>query len=187
MSVLKTSPRGIFGLVLHEGIVPGPYRDSVGVWTWGVGHTAAAGSPPEPAAMPRGVPSDLDSTLREVFRVFRIDLAKYEEDVRAALKVSVKQHEFDALVSFHYNTGAIARATLVKDLNAGRRDAAASGFMSWKKPPEIIPRRQAEQRLFRDGVYPSGRASVWSVTAAGRVIWTPLRKMGEVEVIQALQ
>ena len=29
----------------HEGIVPAPYRDSTGLWTYGIGHTAAAGAP----------------------------------------------------------------------------------------------------------------------------------------------
>lgn len=37
---MRTSNRGIVALIAHEGIVPGPYRDSKGIWTWGVGHTA---------------------------------------------------------------------------------------------------------------------------------------------------
>lgn len=32
---MKTSDRGIFALAKHEGIVPAPYLDSVGVWTYG--------------------------------------------------------------------------------------------------------------------------------------------------------
>ena len=32
---MQTSERGIVALISHEGIVPGPYRDSVGVWTFG--------------------------------------------------------------------------------------------------------------------------------------------------------
>ena len=30
---MKTSDKGIAFLVAHEGVVPGPYLDSVGVWT----------------------------------------------------------------------------------------------------------------------------------------------------------
>ena len=49
--------RGLLALVRHEGLVPGPYLDVKKVWTFGIGHTGAAG-PPEPARMPRGMPDD---------------------------------------------------------------------------------------------------------------------------------
>lgn len=115
---MKTSDRGIIALMGHEGIVPGPYLDSVGVLTYGVGHTAAAGTP-DPANLASGMPENLDAELQVVFRVFRRDLAKYEAEVSRAIKVPVSQHEFDAAVSFHFNTGAIGRASWVKSLNAG--------------------------------------------------------------------
>jgi lysozyme len=83
--------------------VPGPYLDVKQVWTFGIGHTAAAG-PPDPATMPRGMPADIDAGIRVAFRVFRADLARYEAAVLRALKVPLAPHEFDALVSFHYNT-----------------------------------------------------------------------------------
>lgn len=186
MPDLTTSPRGIFALALHEGVVPGPYLDSVNVWTWGVGHTAAAGGP-DPYLMPRGMPADLDAALASVFAVFRRDLPKYEAGVRAAVKVALQQHEFDALVSFHYNTGAIAKANLTRKLNAGDRAGAAAGFMGWVKPPEIRKRREAEQRLFRTGTYPAGKVSVWQVDARGRVIWRPIRQVTEADVLRALK
>jgi lysozyme len=183
---MKTSDAGIFALVLHEGIVPGPYRDSVGVWTYGVGHTAAAGKP-IPADMARGVSGGLDAALRDVFAVFRRDLAKYEADVSRALRVQVSQHQFDALVSFHYNTGAIGRATLVNRLNAGDVKGAGEGFMNWTKPDEIVERRKAEQALFEKGVYPSGKVSVWGVSNDGRVIWKPIRRMDKADVLDMLR
>ena len=181
---MKASPAGIAFLVAHEGIVPGPYLDSVKVWSFGVGHTAAAGEP-IPKSMPRGfpAPADLDDRLREVFAVFASDLAKYEATVAAAVKVPVAQHEFDALVSFHFNTGGIARAALTGHLNRGDRAAAAAAFMGWSKPAEIIGRRQAEQRLFQTGDYGTSKATVWGVTAAGAVIWNPARTLGQAEII----
>jgi hypothetical protein len=36
---MRVSPQGIAELASHEGIVPYPYLDSVGVWTLGIGHT----------------------------------------------------------------------------------------------------------------------------------------------------
>ena len=60
-------------------------------------------------------------------RLFRADLARYEAGVLRAVTVPLAPHEFDALVSFHYNTGAIARAALTRALNAGDRAAARAG------------------------------------------------------------
>lgn len=56
---MHTTDRGLLALVRHEGIVPGPYLDVKQVWTFGIGHTASAGSP-DPARMPRGMPVDLE-------------------------------------------------------------------------------------------------------------------------------
>jgi len=178
---VKTSQQGIAAIVIHEGIVPGPYRDSVGVWTYGVGHTAGAGAP-DPAKMPRGMPADLDKALRDVFALFAKDLAKYEADVTRAARVPITQSEFDALVSFHYNTGAISRAKITEHLNAGYRLKAAAAFMGWSKPKEIIPRRKDEHALFASGTYPQGRATVWGVTPAGGVIWRPQRTMSASDI-----
>ncbi len=182
---MKTSDAGIFALALHEGIVPAPYRDSVGVWTWGLGHTAAAGNP-DPSKMARGMPADLDAALRDVFNVFRADLPKYEAGVNRAIKVKVTQAQFDALVSFHYNTGAIGRASFVKKLNAGDVAGAAAGMMAWSKPKEIIPRRKSEQALFAKGTYPNGQVTVWGADKNGRVVWKPVRRLGRDQVLALL-
>ncbi|WP_435168329.1 lysozyme [Falsirhodobacter sp. 1013] len=106
---MQVSDRGLVALMQHEGIVPAPYADSVGILTYGIGHTAAAGDP-DPATLPMGMPADLDAALAEVAAVFRGDIARYTADVPKAVKVPLAPHELDALASFHYNTGAIARA-----------------------------------------------------------------------------
>lgn len=182
---MKTSDAGLFALALHEGIVPAPYKDSVGVWTYGIGHTLGAGYP-DPAKMQRGMPTNLDAALRDVFDLFRRDVAKYEAAVNRAVKVPVTQAQFDALVSFHYNTGAIGKASLVKRLNAGDVAGAATGMMAWSKPAEIIPRRKAEQALFAHGTYPTGQATVWQVNSAGKVIWKPARRLSKDQVLALL-
>lgn len=182
---MKTSDAGIFALALHEGIVPAPYLDSKGIFTYGIGHTLGAGYP-DPAKMLRGMPTNLDAALRDVFDLFRRDLPKYEAAVNRAVKVKITQAQFDALVSFHYNTGAIGRASLVKRLNAGDVAGAAAGFMAWSKPKEIIPRRKAEQALFASGTYPTGQATVWQVDKAGRVIWKPVKRLTKAQVLALL-
>lgn len=178
------SPRGAFAIACYEGIVPGPYFDSVGVATWGIGHTKAAGAP-DPAAMGRGMPADLTGVVAAAIRLFRDDLAHYAAAVAAAVKVPVTQPEFDALVSFHYNTGAIGHASLVAALNRGDRLSAATGFMNWLKPPEVIGRRKKESELFRDGIYPTGPVNVWQVSLAGHVIYKPIRTISEPAFIAA--
>ena len=176
---MHMTDRGLLALARHEGVVPGPYRDSTGAWTFGIGHTAAAG-PPDPAKMPRGMPDDLDARVREAFRVFRADLSRYETDVLRAVAVPLEPHEFDALVSFHFNTGGIGRAALTRHLNAGNRVAATDAFLNWRKPASIIPRREAERDLFRHGRYPGGTIPVWSVDRTGRVDFSrPIRRLTE--------
>ena len=184
---MRTSDRGLLALIRHEGIVSGPYLDVKGVWTFGIGHTAAAG-PPDPALMPRGIPADLDAGIHEAFRVFRVDLAGYEAEVLRAVKVPLEPHEFDALVSFHYNTGGIARAALTRHLNAGDRAAAADAFMNWLKPAALRPRREAERDLFRHGRYPGGTLPVWAVDTGGRVDFSRvLRRLTEIEALELLR
>jgi len=166
---MDVSLKGQVEIASHEGIVPMPYFDSVGVLTFGIGHTNQAGLPPDPRDLPRGVAQSLET----VFEVFARDLARFARDVDRAIKVPVAQHEFDAAVSFHFNTGGIGRATWVKRLNAGNRRGAASAIMNWRRPPEIIQRRRKEQALFRDGTYTSGGyATVFRADRRGRVIWS---------------
>jgi lysozyme len=184
---MQMTDRGLLALARHEGLVPGPYRDSTGIWTFGIGHTAAAGLP-DPAAMPRGMPKDLDATIRKAFHLFRTDLARYEAGVRRAVIVPLEPHEFDALVSFHYNTGGIARAALTRHLNAGDRVAAADAFLNWRKPASIIPRREAERDLFRLGRYPDGTIPVWSVDRTGRVDFSrPIQRLSADEALSLLR
>lgn len=160
---MKVSRQGLMAIASHEGIVLNPYKDSVGVWTIGIGHTAAAGNP-DPKTF-RG-----ELSVSECFSLFRLDIAKYEAGVNKAVKVPLKQYEFDALVSFHYNTGAIGKAGFVRKLNAGDRRGAIMGIMDWKKPPEIIGRRTSERNLFRDGKYPVPAATIYRAID-GKVQW----------------
>jgi lysozyme len=162
---MTLSKEGAMELIGHEAIVQTRYRDSVGVWTLGVGHTQAAGAPD---------PETYKGTmaLKDVFALFLSDSGKYVAAVNAALNVAVTQSEFDALVSFHFNTGAIATASLTKSINAGDKKKAAEQFMSWSKPESIIGRRTKEQKLFAQGVYSNaGKATVYLASPEGAVQW----------------
>lgn len=182
---MKISNEGIVALALHEGIVPAPYKDSKGVMTYGIGHTVKAGGI-NPNDLEVGMPLDVDNALKTVFTQFRQDLKRYENDCNEAIKVQVNQHEFDAAVSFHYNTGAIKGATWVKTLNRGDYIKAGTQIMNWSKPAEIVPRREAERTLFRTGKYPKGNIPVWKVDGT-KVVWEAERFISPEEMIGILE
>ncbi len=86
---------------------------------------------------------------------FDRDLERYAAEVERALGLApTTQSQFDALVSFHYNTGAISRATLTKHHRAGDHETAAREFGRWiynnRKPlAGLVNRRRAEAALYR--------------------------------------
>lgn len=142
--MMVTSDKGRVALANREACVLTVYRDSKGIPTIGVGHTKAAGLPD-----PRVVKA---LKLDECMALFAHDLAKYEAGVRKAFTRDLEQHEFDAAVSFHYNTGAIGRAGWVKLFNQGAQlSEIKKSFLSWKKPKSIIKRRNEEWTQFATG------------------------------------
>lgn len=145
--VMRTSPEGRAAIAQREGNKLTAYRDSVGILTIGVGHTSAAGAPTVAPGMTI-TPAQSDEILSR-------DLATFERAVREAVKVPLKQHEFDALVSLAFNIGggAFSKSTLVKNLNAGDRAGAANAFLSWNRAggkvlKGLTTRREAERKQF---------------------------------------
>ena len=183
--MMHVSDRGLLEIAEHEGIVPAPYLDSVGVWTYGVGHTAAAGNP-DPAAMPKAMPVNVEAAVDDALRLFRQDVKSYEDRVRRAIKVPLAQHQFDALVSFDFNTGGIFKAKLTAAINA-RDPQASRHFMGWVRPPEIRKRRTAEMRLFQTGNYDANgdRIPIWKTNGQGKLTGV-LRTMSGRELLDRM-
>lgn len=146
----KISPKGLTFLKRHEGVVLRAYRDAAGVWTIGCGLTAASGVVRPKAGMV--------ITEAEADRLLSQALERNYEPAVARAMPGPKPHEFDAGVSFHFNTGAIDRASWV---NAWRnRDWAEVlvGLRKWtrgggKVLPGLRNRREAEFRLLRNADY----------------------------------
>ena len=144
---MKTSAAGRSAIAQREGNKLSAYKDSVGVWTIGVGHTSAAGPPMVIAGM--------TITAEQSDEILSRDLGKTETTVSKAVNVPLSQNQFDALVSLCFNIGggAFSGSTLVRKLNHGDYEGAAEAFLSWnhaggKVLPGLTTRRQAERKQF---------------------------------------
>ena len=81
---------------------------------------------------------------------FDRDIVRYVEEVAAALgDARTTQNQFDALVSFHYNTGAVGRATLTRLHKEGRFAEAQAEFGKWiyndGKPMDGLRHRRKDE------------------------------------------
>lgn len=130
-----------------------------GELTIGYGHTSAAGAP-------KVVPG-MKITKAEAEKIFKRDIQKFVDDVNRLVTVDLTQNQFDALVSFHYNTGALGKSTLLKRVNAGQFDQVPAEFMKWvndngRMVPGLVNRRRAEVALWRgiesDNIAPAKQA-----------------------------
>lgn len=177
---MKVSNKGLAFIAGVEGIVPYPYLDSVGVWTFGIGHTHHAGAP-KPKYMTKGKNYGVELCME----LFKKDMGIYEARVNRAVKVPVTQSEFDALVSFDFNTGGIFRAKLTRLLNShAPRSEVANAFMGWTKPVEITGRRRKEKALFISGTYAGkGMAPVHKANHKGRVSYKGSKLMNVLEIL----
>lgn len=85
------------------------------------------------------------------------DLQRYASETADAIgDAPTTQPQFDALASFHYNTGAIGRATLTRLHREGRHDLAFQEFARWKFAggrvlKGLVRRRAAEAALYASG------------------------------------
>lgn len=87
---------------------------------------------------------------------FERDLVRFAAEVAKAIgSTPTTQDQFDALVAFHYNTGAIGTATLTKKHKAKDYAGAALEFGKWinnnGKPLKGLISRRADERKLYEG------------------------------------
>lgn len=145
---MNISADGINLIKLFEGCSLVAYLCPANVWTWGYGHTSAAGEPM--------VTKGMTGTIQRANEVLRRDLVKFEGALNRLVKVDLEQHQFDALCSFIFNVGedAFAKSTLLKKLNRGEYDAVPSELMKWTKArgkelSGLVRRRREEAAMWR--------------------------------------
>jgi lysozyme len=144
---MRTSAAGLQFIIDREALKTTAYKDSVGIWTIGVGHTASAG-PPKPR-------QGMVITEAEARSIFARDLVQYEQAVSAACGPALNQNQFDAMTSLCFNIGqgAFKKSTLVRKWNAGDVQGAADAFLGWNKAKGrvlkgLTIRRGLERALF---------------------------------------
>lgn len=177
---MQVSAKGRIEILSHEAIVLTWYLDSANVPTIGAGVTRAAGIDPKEAS---------PITVEQAVSMFaeRV-LPKYERGVTAALDrygMTASRNEFDALVSFHYNTGRGAR--IVEVWAKSGKDAAARKMMEFvraggKVSRGLQVRRQKEAAMFLHGQYGTGTVRVYDANSKGTINW----KSGRVVAVSHL-
>lgn len=151
MNELKTSQKGIELIKKFEGCKLTAYRDSVGVWTIGFGHT-------------KDVKADMVITAEQAEQFLKDDVVYFENGVNKllkTLKAQVTQNQFDALISFAFNLGLgnLRKSTLAKKLYVMQQNDrnsvqdVADEFPRWNKAggqvlTGLTHRRNAERALF---------------------------------------
>jgi len=156
----EITPRIALELIAHEGIVTEAYKDSVGVWTWSVGITDASGHKVFPRYKDK--PQPLEHCIGVYLWLLR---EKYLPPVLAAFgDHEPSEAELGAALSFHWNTGAISRASWMKLFVAGDRAGARKAMLEWTRPASLKPRRIKERALFFDSKWiGDGTALVYGV------------------------
>ena len=123
---LKTSPAGLAIIKKFEDFRAKPYRCPAGVATIGYGSTYYADGKPVKL-------TDAPITEAQAQELLQATLAKYEACVNGAVKMTINQNQFDALVSFTYNVGcsAFRNSTLLRLFNQGYAPQPAAQFYRW--------------------------------------------------------
>lgn len=147
---MKYSKQGLALTESFEGCRLVAYRDSVGVWTLGYGHT-------------KGVVEGMTCTQEQAEQFLLADVADAEAAVNRLVHIALSQEEFDALVDFTFNlgTGNLASSTLLKKLNARDIQGAIDEFVKWDRAGGVevaglLRRRKAEAALFTLGADTTG-------------------------------
>lgn len=144
---MKISPQGVALIKDFEGYLkPLPdggceaYQEPGDIPTIGWGCT-------------KGVTLGMHWTLAEAEAALARELSIHETRVRESVSVPLSQGQFDALVSFDFNTGGLKKSTLLKLLNAADYAGAAAQFARWNKMggkelKGLTARRAREAALF---------------------------------------
>ena len=140
---MNVSKAGIALIKHHEGVRNRPYRCPANLFTVGVGHLIGDG---------KSLPESWNRTFsqEEIDGLLKSDLRRFELGVHKMLpNVPLRQHEFDALVSFCFNLGlgCFQRSTIRQALLRGDKKAAMESLVKYCRAGGKILRGLQIRRL----------------------------------------
>lgn len=145
MNNMNEAGRGL--IRRFEGFRATAYRDAVGVWTIGLGHTSMAGAPL--------VVPGMTISPEEGEAIMARDVGQFATQVAQLVEVPLNDNRFSALVSFAYNVGLgnFRRSSVLKSVNAMDFDSVPRRLALWNRAggrvlPGLTARRAAEGMLF---------------------------------------
>jgi lysozyme len=146
---VKASKEVIKLIKHHEGVRAKPYKCPAGLWTVGVGHLIGDG---------KTLPTEWNKTFtnEEIDGILSADLRRFELGIHKMLpNVLLRQHEFDAILSFCFNLGlgCFQRSTIRQALLRGDKEQAMESLVKYCRAGGKIlkglqNRRLDEKRLF---------------------------------------
>ena len=127
----------------HEGVRNRPYRCPANLWTVGVGHLIGDG---------KSLPDSWNRTFTEaeIDGILKSDLRRFELGVHKMLpNVPLRQHEFDAIISFCFNLGlgCFQRSTIRQALLRGDKTQAMESLVKYCRAGGKILRGLQIRRL----------------------------------------
>jgi lysozyme len=150
-NALRTSDQGIDLIKQYQVFLTTPRKAPCGLFEIGYGHVL------------RPVDQKLALvTERQAEQLLREDVRCFEIYLNATVRVPLKQHEFDALVSLVFDVGMLAfeHSPLRRLINDGHRPEAAQELRAWRGGPFgnrsaacHHRRRHDEARLFLHGTH----------------------------------
>ena len=142
---MRISTVGVDLIKEFEGCKLEAYQCSADVWTIGYGHT-------------RDVEEGDKITQKVADYFLEYDVAMVETHCKRLITVPLKQHQWDAIVSWCYNLGCgnLRASTLLKKINASEIDKVSEQIVRWDKVngqslAGLTRRRLAEAALFDSG------------------------------------
>ena len=148
---MKVSKEAIKLIRHHEGVRAKPYKCPAGLWTVGVGHLIGDG---------KTLPKEWNKTFtnEEIDAILKRDLNRFELGVHKMLpNVPLRQHEFDAIISFCFNLGlgCFQRSTIRQALLRGDKTQAMESLVKYCRAGGKILRglqlRRLDERALFEG------------------------------------
>jgi lysozyme len=146
---VKASKEAIKLIKHHEGVRNKPYQCPAKLWTVGIGHLIGDG---------KTLPPEWNKTFtnEEIDGILAADLRRFELGIHKMLpNVSLRQHEFDAILSWCFNLGmgCFQASTVRQALLRGDKEAAMESLVKYCRAGGKIlkglqNRRLDERKLF---------------------------------------